>query len=266
MLWQTFEDTQAGEDVTLKEGRPVFEYEVLSENSSFPLILYLRKNKVQKDLMQTEFKHVLYNEERTSQYKDAVIKEEKWGWYPSGNLTVKQAEDRVDFIGDAGCWTTPCGWGFGFIVYNYKNYAGKVEKLVKNDTLDQSTLKACIEFNINEKHQIMLDAIASHFLASGTPEQLDKFIEFFNSNDPLMCEKIFTLTINQREIKEVAKKFFEFFDPWELIKIYPIEDWSLIFRELPLFLMDAIGEDFARKDGKPIELKPAFDISNNKAY
>ncbi len=36
MLWQTFKDTQSSDDTTLREGRPVFEYEILTENSSFP--------------------------------------------------------------------------------------------------------------------------------------------------------------------------------------------------------------------------------------
>ncbi|MCK8059399.1 MULTISPECIES: lycopene cyclase family protein [unclassified Fusibacter] len=266
MLWQTFKDTQAGDDVTLEGGRPVFEYEVLTENSSFPLILYLRKSKVQKDLMRTEFKHVLYNEDRTSQFKDAVIKEEKWGWYPSGDLTVKQAEDRVDFIGDAGCWTTPCGWGFGFIVYNYKHYAKSIEELLDKDRLDEASLKGMIQFNINEKHQILMDAIASHFLANGTPEQLDKFIDFFNNNEPLMCEKIFTLTISQEEIRGVAKEFVKFFNPLELLSIYPKEDWNLLLKEIPYFLADTIGEAVAKTKKADIGFKPAFDISDNKAY
>lgn len=263
MLWQTFKDTQATDTTTLSGGRPVFEYEVLSEDKTFALILYLRQAKVQKDAMAAEFKHVLFNEAETAQFRDCEIEEEKWGWYPSGDLTVQQSEDRVDFIGDAGGWTTPCGWGFGFIVYNYKTYVKRLLPLIQKDTLEKESLKAVIHFNVREKHQILMDAIASHFLANGTPEMLDRFIDFFNSNDPLMCEKIFTLSITQEEVAQVAKEFFKVFNPLELLKIFPLEDWALIAKEIPYFIIDAVGEAAARESGVEIPFKPAFDIDED---
>lgn len=266
MLWQTFKDTQVSEDTKLADGRPVFEYEVLSDQTSFPLILYLRESKVQVTQMEQEFMHVLYQEDATKPFHDAQIKERKWGWYPSGDLTVKQAEDRVDFIGDAGCWTTPCGWGFGFIVYNYRYYAQAVSACIMADTLDKKSLKDLIHFNFSEKHQILMDAIASHFLAHASPNQLDRFIDFFNSNDPLMCEKIFTLTINQEEIRQVAKKFVEHFEVGELLKIFPPKDYRLIAKELPYFLLDTAGEFMARKKEGDLKLKPGFDMSDNEPY
>ncbi len=263
MLWQTFKDTQSSDDVTLKGGRPVFEYEVLSETSTFALILYLRQSKVQKDAMGAEFKHVLFEEEQTKQFRDCQIVEEKWGWYPSGDLTVQQSENRVDFIGDAGGWTTPCGWGFGFIAYNYQAYVRRLLPLLNEDRLDQTSLKEVIHFNIREKHQILMDAIASHFLANGTPDMLDRFIDFFNSNDPLMCEKIFTLSITQEEIRQVAKHFFKFFNPLELLSIFPKEDIGLILKEIPLFIADGIGEAIDTLNGEPVPFKPAFDIDED---
>lgn len=266
MLWQTFEDTQAGPDVTLKGGRPVFEYEVLTETSSFPLILYLRKEKVQKDLMEKEFKHVLYEEDRTKQYHDCVIREEKWGWYPSGGLTVQQSQDRVDFIGDAGCWTTPCGWGFGFIVYNYRYYAKAVADLIAADTLTKKDLKDIINFNLSEKHQIMLDAVASHFLANGTPADMDRFIDFFNHNEPLMCEKIFTLTITQKDLREVAKNFFKYFTVGELMAVFPHDEWKMLLQTIPYFLGDMAAEAIAEAKGESLDLRPGFDISPNKNF
>jgi hypothetical protein len=261
MLWQTFNDTNPSSDTTLREGRPVFEYEVLTENSSFPLILYLRKSKVNKDVMHEEFIHVLYNEETTKQYKDCKIQELKHGWYPSGGLTLKQAEDRVDFIGDAGCWTTPCGWGFGFIVDNYRAYSKTMIKLIKEDTLDKKTIEDVIDLNIHEKHEILFDAIASHFLANASPDQLDKFIEFFNENEPLMCEKIFSLTIDQDEIIDVGKKFFKKFSIFEMIKIFPKEDWKLILEEAKYFVADFIIEEIQELLGIDVEDEPGFDIS-----
>lgn len=261
MLWQTFKDTQSSEDTTLRDGRPVFEYEILTENSSFPLILYLRKGKVDEGLMKKEFMNVLYNEDKTSQFKDCEIEELKWGWYPSGGLTLKQAEDRVDFVGDAGCWTTPCGWGFGFIIKNYKYYSEAITKLVKEDKLKEKDITDIIKLNINEKHQILIDKIASHFLANSSPKQLDKFIEFFNQNDPLMCEKIFTLTISQDDIKEVGKEFFKFFNIFELLKIFPKEDIMTMIKEIPYFFADWVIEEYKEKIlGEDVEYEDGFNI------
>jgi len=260
MLWQTFKDTNVSGEATLRKGRPVFEYEILTEDSSFPLILYLRKSKVNKDVMHKEFMHVLYEEETTKQFDDCEIEELKYGWYPSGGLTIKQAEDRVDFIGDAGCWTTPCGWGFGFIVDNYRGYSEAMIKLVKDDNLDKDTIEDIIDLNIHEKHEILFDAIASHFLANASPDELDKFIEFFNENEPLMCEKIFTLTIDQDEIMDVGKRFFKKFSIFELIKIFPKEDWGLILEEAKYFVADFIIEEIQELLGIDVEDEPGFDI------
>lgn len=261
MLWQTFNDTNVSEDTTLRDGRPVFEYEILTENSSFPLILYLRKSKVDEAVMKKEFMHVLYEEETTKQFRDCQIQELKHGWYPSGGLTLRQAEDRVDFIGDAGCWTTPCGWGFGFIVDNYRSYSKAMSTLVKKDQLDKESIEDIIDLNIHEKHEILFDAIASHFLANASPDQLDKFIEFFNENEPLMCEKIFTLTIDQDEIIDVGKRFFKKFSILELIKIFPKEDWDLILEEAKYFVADFVIEEIQELLGIDVEDEPGFDIS-----
>lgn len=262
MLWQTLRSTQASDDRTLREGRPVFEYEILTEDSSFPLILYLRKVKVDREVMHQEFMNVLYREEKTQQFRDADIEELKWGWYPSGGLTLRQAEDRVDFIGDAGGWTTPCGWGFGFIVKNYRYYAEAIGQLVDHDRLDAGAIKDLIKLNVHEKHQILLDAIASHFLANASPKQLDQFIHFFNDNDPLMCEKIFTLTIEQDELRTVGEKFFKAFNVLDLIRIFPMEDWPLFFAELPYFFADSIREMVLEAMGKEVAYEDGFNIGD----
>lgn len=262
MLWQTFKSTNARDDVTLREGRPVFEYEILTENESFPLILYLRKDKVDKEFMARQFEEVLYDETAVEQYRDCLIKERKWGWYPSGGLSYKQAEDRVAFIGDAGCWTTPCGWGFGFIVYNYQKYAASIAKLLEKDTLDQDSINDIVDLSLYEKHQILLDALASHFLANASPKQLDQFIKYFNANDPLVCEKIFTLTVSHDDLKQTAKTFFEYFTPLELLGIVPKEDYLLLLREAGLLAASWITDEIKEKLGIPVETGPGFDLSD----
>ncbi len=262
MLWQTFKSTNAHDDVTLREGRPVFEYEILTEDESFPLILYLRKDKVDKEFMARQFEEVLYEEPTVAQYQDCTIKERKWGWYPSGGLSYKQAEDRVAFIGDAGCWTTPCGWGFGFIVYNYQKYAASLSGLLEKDDLDRDAINAIVDLSLYEKHQILLDALASHFLANASPKQLDQFISYFNANDPVICEKIFTLTVSHDDLRETAKKFFDYFSPLELLGIVPPEDYLLLLKEAGLLAASWITDEIKEKLGIPIETEPGFDIGD----
>ncbi len=262
MLWQTFKSTNARDDVTLREGRPVFEYEVLTETESFPLILYLRKDKVDQEFMAKQFTEVLFEEEAVAQYKDCKIKELKWGWYPSGGLSYKQAENRVAFIGDAGCWTTPCGWGFGFIVYNYQKYAASLSRLLENDTLNHSDINDVVDLSLYEKHQILLDALASHFLANASPKQLDRFIAYFNANDTVICEKIFTLTVSHDDLKELTKKFFTYFSPLELLEIVPHEDYLLLLKEAGLLAANWITDEIREKLGLKIETGPGFNISD----
>lgn len=260
MLWQTFKSTNARDDVTLRNGRPVFEYEILSDTESFPLILYLRKDKVDHDFMKKQFEEVLFNEEATVQYRDAVIKERKWGWYPSGSLDYKQAEERVDFIGDAGCWTTPCGWGFGFIVYNYRKYAAALVELLEKDTLDKRSINDLVELSIYEKHQILLNALASHFLANASPKQLDQFIRYFDDNSPLICEKIFTLSITHNELKQTAKSFFKYFSPMELLRIVPKEDYGLLVKSAVMLTLSWLWDDIRIRLGLPVDTSPGFDL------
>lgn len=263
MLWQTFESTNARDDVTLRDGRPVFEYEILTETESFPLILYLRKDKVDKEFMKAQFMEVLYDEKATDQYKDCVIKEHKFGWYPSGGLSYRQAEDRVVFVGDAGCWTTPCGWGFGFIVYNYKKYSESLRQLIQQDDLNKRAIDDLVDLNLYEKHQILFDAIASHFLANASPEQLDRFIQFFNANEPVICEKIFTLSISMDEIEDTAKRFLKSFSIFELLQIMPKEDILLYIEEMGAFIGEWFTEEIRHLLGLSEPSGPGFDIGGD---
>lgn len=246
-FWQTFEDTNINKDTSLRKGRPVFEYEVLDAKTSFPLILYLQKSKVPLEFMEEEFMHILYNEESTKSFRDVIIKERKYGWFPSGGLSQKISQDQVAFIGDAGCWTTPCGWGMAFILENYKEYAKNLITLIKANKLDEKSLNSLVGYNDYGKHQILFDRIIIHFLANASALQLDRFINFFKLIDPIISEKMFTLRITQKEIQSVIELFFKHFGLKELAQIIPKEDYSLLIKETYYFIEDIFIETLDNK-------------------
>lgn len=230
MLWQTFKDTNADLNASLREGRPVFEYEILNENTSFPLILFLRKEKMPLDFMRAQFEHIIRNEESTKEFHDIDIVEYKYGWYPSGGLNQRIARERVAFVGDAACWSTPCGWGMGFILNNYKQYATSLIKLVQEDRLDEKSIKTLVAMDDYDKTQILVNQIITHFLSNATAKQLDKFIEIFRTIDPLICETIFTLKVTKEELKTFIEIALRSFDVDELIRIFPKEDYLKLIK------------------------------------
>ncbi len=240
MLWQTFEDTNLNHDASLREGRPVFEYEIMDEETSFTLILYLRKDKMPLDFMKKEFEHIIRNETATKNFHDIEIKEYKYGWYPSGGVPGKLARDRIDFIGDAGCWTTPCGWGMGFILNSYKEYSKNLIKLIKEDKLDQNNLFALADNLPYDKSQILLNQIITHFLSNASVTQLDHFIDIFRAVDPIICEKMFTLKISPRELREVLDVVMKGFNLEDLIKMVFKEDSNIVFGLIKNSLMTYI--------------------------
>ncbi|MFZ5969440.1 MAG: lycopene cyclase family protein [Bacillota bacterium] len=244
MLWQTFKDTNVGPNTSLREGRPVFEYMILDENTSLLMMLYLNKEKMPMDLAKEVFYHMLYKEETTKAFRDIEIVEPRFGYYPSGGLPSRIARDRVDFIGDAGCWTTPCGWGMAFILNNYRDYTKSILKLLKEDKLDKHSLNNLFQLNVHEKHQILFDKLMTHFLSNGSAEDLDKFINFFNYIDPLICEKVFTLKVTHEELRTVLKCFLEHFKVSELLKIIPKEDYLTVLKEARYLLEDLFEEVF----------------------
>lgn len=241
-FWQTFKDTNVDPEASLRKGRPVFEYEVFDEKTSFPLILFLEKTKVPVDFMKQEFLRILREEESTRSFRDVTIKEHKYGYFPSGGLSQQISEDRVAFIGDAGCWTTPCGWGMTFILNNYKHYAENLITLVKQDKLDKDSLNSLVDFKDYDQHQIVFDKLIIHFLANATALQLDRFINFFTVIDPLISEKMFTLRITREEIVDVLKLFLKHFELEELMQIIPREDYLLIVEIAKEFLEDLVLE------------------------
>lgn len=229
MLWQTFADTNLNPNAKLSEGRPVFEYEVLDKDTSFSLILYLRKYKIGVDRMRTEFMDIIRHEDATKPFHSDTmdIKEYKYGWYPSGGLSRSYAEDHIDFVGDAGCWTTPCGWGMGFVLKNYSHYANGVDKLLRKNKLGKRHLRRLVNWKKAKRGEFLLNTFATHFLSNGTAKQLDTFIDMFNSRsdkphlDPLICERLFTLRAEFKDLLSAAHVALRRFGVLEIISIIP---------------------------------------------
>lgn len=259
LLWGTYRDTNPDADESLSAGRPVFEYEVLKGERidkngkrlpavSFPLILYLRDTKVSKEVMQAEFNHILRKETSTAPFHDTKIVERKWGWYPSGGLSQKVAADHVAFIGDAGCWSTPCGWGMAFIMRNYKSFARKLaqglstEGLPGHDPLSKHGLKEMINLGIHDVNQILLDRVAARFLSHAPAHLIDEFVRLWgegaNQVPFIMCEQLFTLSIPHCNAMKVALTVLKRFPKAELARIFPPEELITLFTEVPLFGID----------------------------
>ncbi len=267
MLWQTFRDTNLHIDTSLQNGRPVFEYEILTENTSFPLILYLRKEKISYEIMEAEFMHVIRKERSTKNFHNIKIKELKHGWYPSGGLSQKIAEDHLIFVGDSACWTTPCGWGMTFILDNYKYFSRQISKVLDDNRLDKKSLLSIPHFKVHEKYEILLNSIITHFLSNASVSQLDKFINLFKIIDPILCEKIFTLTITHEEVRSVLKIVLNQFDLRELIHIVPKDDYLLMLEEAKYFIENAVLDEihdlfsYFHKNKVKSNLKNGFNFS-----
>ncbi|MDY0039138.1 MAG: lycopene cyclase family protein, partial [Desulforhabdus sp.] len=263
MLWQTFQDTNLDPEKSFLNGRPVFEYEILDEDYSFALIMYLRRDKVEYDHMKAEFLQILTHEEETASFRDEQgvvhMEELKWGWYPSGGLTLRVSRDRVDFIGDAGSWTTPCGWGMGFIMANYRDYVRKLTHLLRQDKLNRRRLQRLVRPKRYQRAEILANRIAMHFLANAKASQLDKFIEIFNTVDPLLCEKMFTLQITPREtftFLKAALRQFSFSEIWSVI---PTRDYPNLLGDVLSVSWEFGRECIHELFGRPIRRR-SFNV------
>jgi len=260
LLWGTYRDTNPDAEESLSAGRPVFEYEVLKDERvapdgtrlppvSFPLILYLRSSKVPVEVMRAEFNHILRKEKATAPFHDTRITESKWGWYPSGGLNQKVAEDHVAFIGDAGCWSTPCGWGMAFIMRNFKSYAEKVAGALRGesgrcggDPLSKKSLAGLVNLGIHDVNQVLLDKVAARFLSHAPAHLLDEFIRIWgdgkNQVPFLLCEQLFTLSIPHMNAMRVVMAVLHRIPPLELAKVFPLEELKTILKEAPVFGTD----------------------------
>ncbi|MBI5187234.1 MAG: NAD(P)-binding domain-containing protein [Nitrospinae bacterium] len=249
MLWQTFEDTNLDKNASLRSGRPVFEYEIYDENTSLSLVLWLTREMVDVDFMKEVYLRVIREEKDTEPFHDLEITDKDWryGWYPSGGLTMRVARDNVAFIGDAGSWCTPCGWGMGFILDNYKGYAKNLIQNINENKLDRSSLENLVSLPVYDQYQTVLNQLASHFLANGTAAQLDKFVKLFNQDssvhvDPIICEKMFTLKITESDLKTCINAVLKTFELKELIEILPREDYLLLLKLGELSIEEALWD------------------------
>lgn len=233
MLWQTFKNSNENLDDSLRQGRPIFEYEIIDKRISNPLILYLRPYKMSAERMRAEFLSILRSEDSTAPFHDVEIEEFKHGWYPSGHQYQSFAQHRVDFVGDAGLWTTPCGWGMGFILKNYRAYAAQLSALVRQDRLDKKSLRK-LGAHHGKKAEFFMNALATRFLSYGTARQLDQFIALFNQVDPLICEKVFTLRASPRDLLRVGWAAIRTIGILPILRVVPL-------RELPSFAGQFVG-------------------------
>ncbi len=268
MMWQTFEDTNADVSASMASGRPVFEYEILNENTSFSFAFYLRKERVSREVMEKEYMTIIREEPTTANFHDLKIKELKYGWYPSGALSQQLAEDNVVFIGDAACWTTPCGWGMTFILRNYREFSRQMSKLLVAGQLDKKSLLSVPHYKTHEKYEVLLNTIVTHFLSNAPAPMLDKFINLFNSVPKILCEKIFTLTITREEVHVMLKAMLAQFELMELVRILPKEDYLLVLDEVKYFAEDAVVDKmhevfgfFHKTKAEPSGMNNGFDFS-----
>ncbi len=267
MMWQTFRDTNADPNESLANGRPVWEYEVLGPNKVFALLLFLRKERVAKEIMEPFFNKMLRQEDSTAPFHNAKITELKYGWYPSGGVSQAKASTRVACIGDAGCWTTPCGWGMTFILQNYKRYAANLIDTMQKGRLDAVALQKLPAFRVSEEFQIVFDKLVVHFLSRAPAPMLDKFINFFNIIDPILCEKMFTLTLTQADFKEAIGLFVKNFTIAELKQVVPPEDYPLVIRVIELYVKSSFVDEMHKIadaiTGKPdTEKEGGFEFEN----
>lgn len=268
MMWQTFKDTNADVDASMASGRPIFSYEILNGNTSFSFAFYLRPERVPREVMEKEYMTLLRDEPATANFHEVVIKEPKFGWYPAGALSQQIAEDNVVFIGDAGCWTTPCGWGMTFILRNYSEFAGKMSVLLNENRLDKKSLLSVPHYRVHEKYEVLLDTIVTHFLSRASASQLDRFINLFNKIPKILCEKVFTLTISRQEVGVMLQAMLDEFELLELVRILPKEDYLLVLEEVKYFAEDAVVDEmhkvfglFHKPQAQPSGLNDGYNFS-----
>lgn len=272
-LWQTFRDTNLSVDTSLANGRPVLEYEVLDEENTFVFIFYLRKYIINEEILEKEFEEIINKEESTRFFRNSKIKEVKYGWYPSGDAnSQKIAKDRVAFIGDSACWTTPCGWGMTTILANYKHYAKALNKNLATEKLDQESLISLVIPNYYTKNQILMDKLVMHFLSNATPALLDKFINLFSNNGPLgknaglYCERTFTMNLTDADVLYMIPRVIKHFEIKELMDIMPAEDYLLMLKTGISFLESTFIEKLKKSAGHIIDIDKKEKLKNGFVF
>ncbi len=268
MMWQTFADTNPDPKTSLQQGRPVFEYEILDDKTSFSLILYLRRQIMAQDDMAKVYDRIIREEAATAAFHGMKVKEIKYGWYPSAQISQELARERVIFAGDAACWTTPCGWGMSFILNNYRDFAAKLDAALQDDALGREELAAIPHFRFRERGEIVLNALMTHFLSNAPAPLLDRFIDLFNASnpnhiDPIYCEKVFTLDIAPEETETVLRAMLKEFHLKELYGILTPADYALLIEEAAYFVGESVVDEVRHWLGKQ---HPAEDGPRNPGF
>lgn len=242
MLWQSFSDFPMNNRETLSELRPIMEYEVLDDKTVFVFILYYCDELIDKDFMKNQFDTLLKNEESIKSFSKGKKSKERFGWYPSSGIVQKMSKDRVAFVGDAGCWTIPAGWGMSFILQNYKKYAENLSQNIKKDKLLAKDLNKAVTFNTKEKYEVLMDKLVLHFLSYAKPELIDKFTKtVFDAFGGERLEIMFCLQMTKKESLETMLVVMKKFKFKELFGIFHnFRDYILVLEVMGLFLISGL--------------------------
>ncbi|TDT72561.1 flavin-dependent dehydrogenase [Hypnocyclicus thermotrophus] len=246
MLWQAFKDSPIDKNTNLFQFRPIMEYEVLDEKRVFVFILFFSKNKVDKNTMKYIFNAILKNENSIKDFKNGKILKVRFGWYPSNEVSQKISKNRLAFIGDAGCWTIPAGWGMSFILNNYKNYAFKLNKLIKKDKLNKKNLDKIVSFNQRQKFEIVMDKLVLHFLSNAKPQLIDKFTQTIVDNfKGKTLETMFCLELEEKEVFKLFLVIIKKFTLKELFSIFNSKkDYFLVLKVIFYYILSFIFSIF----------------------
>jgi len=220
MLWQSFKDTPQNSKATLSDLRPVFEYEVLDENTIFIFLLYFNKDQVDKEFMKNQFTHMMLHSEEMEGFREGELTTERFGWYPSCGISQSIAKDRVAFVGDSGCWTVPDGYGMSFILNNYKHYSEHICDALEKDNLSAKRLNKATQFNMRQKYLIKMDQLVLNFMSYAEPKLLDKFtMSMFKYSRGVMIEKLFILQTSEKDSLLTLLRVIKHINPFEILKV-----------------------------------------------
>jgi len=226
MLWYSQDDFPLNKDLTLAELRPVIEYEVLDENRIFMFILFFTKEMLEYDYMKSQYDYIMKYTGCGSLFEGGKTGTNRYGWYPSNSVSQKLAKDHLAFIGDAGCWTAPDGFGMSFVLNNYQVYSKHIHHALNENKLDADTLNKATEFNTRQKYNIMLDKLVMHFLAYAPQSLINRFTNTmfpngqFNKSAGKMIELMFCLDLTEEEAIENLKQVFKAFTLKELHSVF----------------------------------------------
>lgn len=129
-----------------------------------------------------------------------------------------------------------------FILNNYKNFSAGITTCLENDRLSKEDLLGASLYRTHDKYEIMMNTVATQFLANATTAELDRFIRLFKIIDPIMCEKVFTLKISQGELLEMLKVVLKEFSLAELFRLIPAIGIKNLLLEAGYFTGDLLTD------------------------